>query len=213
MIITCACTSQDRTCLSSLVWFLASAPGTWSAYTATFPDDCSVGVFPAECSAPAAVAPALAILLLLLYWGKGHANPVAAHSQRANTSNRLWSTRWKVTTNAVSTMMQGIATCIHCRTVAKLWQACTWMLSTPPIPTSLCCVHTAVQLMLQDCLHMLVAAASVAAALAADSSTCCCCCCSCCCWWWWWCCWQKALCAGQCAAWHAIEQYLHNKQQ
>ena len=24
------------------------------------------------------------LLLLLLYWGKGHANPVAAHSQRAN---------------------------------------------------------------------------------------------------------------------------------
>ena len=63
MIITCACTSQDSTCLPNLVWFLASAPGTWSAYTATIPDDCSVGVFPAECSAPAAVAPALAILL------------------------------------------------------------------------------------------------------------------------------------------------------
>ena len=26
----------------------------------------------------------LLLLLLLLYWGKGHANPVAAHSQRAN---------------------------------------------------------------------------------------------------------------------------------
>jgi hypothetical protein len=28
------------------------------------------------------------------------------------------------------------------------------------------------------------------------------CCCSC------WCCWQKALWSGQCAAWHATEQYL-----
>lgn len=60
-------------------------------------------------------------------------------------------------------------------------------------------------LLLQHCACNQVPVAGPAT-LAATALPCCCCLHPC------WCCRQKALCAGQCAAWHATEQYLQAAQ-